>query len=211
MSLKNDKLKILKEAKLHASKNGWNNNLFITIEKFSKFKYHEIRALFPNGCLDLIEMYLEEINEKMTLQSQKINLIQLRVHERIKELFILRLKIMLKEKKLISKTFLYLLMPQNYKHASMILYKTVDQMWFLAGDNSTDFNFYSKRIILSSIYSTVMIHFINNENIDETINILNKQLKRVSKIPSIKNKFQDAKTVILQIFKFRKHFSYFKQ
>ena len=74
MSLKNDKLKILKEAKLHASKNGWNNNLFITIEKFSKFKYHEIRALFPNGCLDLIEMYLEEINEKMTLQSQKINL-----------------------------------------------------------------------------------------------------------------------------------------
>jgi ubiquinone biosynthesis protein COQ9 len=211
MSLKNDKLEILKKAKLYASENGWNDNLFMTIAKFSKFNYHEIIALFPNGCLDLIEMYLEEINKEMTLQSQKINLIQLRVHERIKELFILRLKIMLKEKKLISKTFFYLLMPQNYKHTSKILYKTVDQMWFLAGDNSTDFNFYSKRMILSSIYFIVMVHFINNENIEETISILNKQLKRVSKIPSIKNKFQNTKAVISQIFKFRKGFSYFKQ
>lgn len=211
MSLKNNKLKILKEVKQYASNDGWNDNLFISIEKFSKLTYHEIIALFPNRCFDLIEMYLEEINEKMTFQSQKINLIQLRVHERIRELFILRLKIMLKEKKLISKTFLYLLMPQNFRQASKSLYKTVDQMWFLAGDNSTDFNFYSKRIILSSIYLTVMIHFINNENIDETINILNKQLKRVSKIPNIKNKMHSTKTVISQIFKFKKNYSYFKQ
>ena len=32
------------------------------------------------------------------------------------------------------------------------LYKTVDNMWYLAGDNSTDFNFYTKRLTLALIY-----------------------------------------------------------
>ena len=74
-------------------------------------------------------------------------------------------------------------------------------MWFLAGDSSTDFNFYSKRAILASIYTRVMMHFVNNNKIDETIALLNKQLKRVSNIPQIKNRINDLMKIIPRIFK----------
>jgi ubiquinone biosynthesis protein COQ9 len=133
------------------------------------------------------------------------------VFERVKELVILRLKIMSREKELISKTYFHLLLPQNFKVASRCLYKAVDQIWFVAGDNSTDFNFYSKRAILASIYSMVMLHYVNNNNLDQTIELLNKQLKRVSKIPKIKNRLGDITKTISQIFKLVKNIRPIKQ
>ena len=202
---------ILLESKVHISKYGWNDELFYKIAANSKFKFSEIITLFPKGYTVLLEMYLDTVNNQMTEDSKKINLIRLRVHERIKELIILRLKIMSQEKELISKTYFHLLLPQNFKIASRCLYKTVDQIWFVSGDNSTDFNFYSKRAILASVYSLVMLHFINNNSLDQTIELLNKQLKRVSKIPKIKNKLGNIKNAFSQFFKLVKNIRPIKQ
>ena len=202
---------ILLEAKAHVSKCGWNDELFYNIASKSKFKLSEIAALFPEGHITLLEMYLDTVNKQMTEDSKKIYLIRLRVHERIKELIILRLKIMSREKELISKTYFHLLLPQNFKIASRCLYKAVDQIWFVAGDHSTDFNFYSKRAILASIYSVVMLHFVNNNSLDQTIALLNKQLKKVSKVPKIKNRLGDITKTISQIFKLVQNISSVKQ
>ena len=202
---------VLIKAKEHVSKCGWDDKLFYSIAAKSKFKFSEIAALFPEGYITLLEMYLDTINNQMTEDSKKIDLIRLKVHERIKELVILRLKIMSREKELIAKTFFHLLLPQNFKIASRCLYQAVDQIWFVAGDNSTDFNFYSKRAILASIYSMVMLHFVNNNILDQTIELLNKQLKRVSKIPKIKNRLVNIKKTIPQIFKLVKNFRPIKQ
>ena len=211
MNLKKLRNNIYKKAKLSAMKFGWNENLFDNIANESPYIYEEIYALFPEGYLSIVQMYLEEIDEKMIKESEKINLIRLKTHERIRELCILRLNIMSKEKDLISKTFLHLLLPHNYKFSSKNLYKTVDQIWFLAGDNSTDFNFYSKRIILASIYTSIMVHFINNDNMEETLFLLNKLLKRVSKIPNIKNNISNLTKIFPQIFKLGKKFNFVKQ
>ena len=37
--------------------------------------------------------------------------------------------------------------------ALKLLYRTVDAMWYAAGDTSTDFNFYTKRATLAGVYS----------------------------------------------------------
>ena len=211
MNINQIRNQILQDAKPSIVKYGWTDDLFIKISKTSKYKTEDIKALFPKGNKPLIEMYLKEINNKMNIDSKKLNLIRFKVHERIRELIILRLKIMQKEKILITKTFYYLLMPQNYKLASRNLYKTLDQIWFLAGDNSTDFNFYTKRAILGSVYSATIIHFINNNNINKTIDVLNNKLKIVSKIPILKNRSKDIIKIIPQILKLQKKISFFKQ
>ena len=70
-------------------------------------------------------MWVPVIQKKLQ-DSKKINLLRLKLHERIRELVILRLKIMMREKKLIIKTFLYLLLPHNLKFSSKNLYVTID-------------------------------------------------------------------------------------
>lgn len=202
---------ILREAKKQVVFYGWNENIFDNISNNSKFNIEEIITLFPNGYIPLMEMYIDTINDKMIKQAKKIDFYHLKTHERIKKLLILRLNIMVQEKKIISKTYFHLLLPQNYSLAYKSLYKTVDLIWYIAGDNSTDFNFYTKRAILASIYSSVMLHFVNNNNLDKTIDLLNIQLKRVSKIPIIKNKVKDIIKTTPNMFNFFKSIFSFKQ
>ena len=92
MNLKKIRNQILQEVKPYVIKYGWNENLFVNMVNNSNFTLEEMNVSFPKGYTTLIEMYLKEINSKMTVESQKINLIRLRIHERIREIFILRLK-----------------------------------------------------------------------------------------------------------------------
>lgn len=210
MNLNQKRKQIFNDVKNYVEVNGWNKEIFLNL-KNSNFDYNEIISLFPNGYLSTIQMYLDDINSKMALESKKLNLIQLRLHERVRELCILRLNIMQKEKKFVVKTYNHLCLPQNYKFSSKNLYKTIDQIWFLSGDNSTDFNFYTKRIILAGIYTSTMIHFVNNKNIDKTIDFLNNQLKRVKYIPKFKNRIKDIVNIFPQILKYKKKFNEFRQ
>ena len=202
---------ILQEAKPLVIKYGWNENLFKQISLKSKYSYEEISILFSNNYMKLLNLYLDEINKKMTFDSKNIDFLRLKVHQRIRKLIILRLKIMVKEKKIIKETLTHLLLPNNYKFSLRNIYNTVDQIWFLSGDTSTDFNFYSKRVILASVYISVIIHFINNKNFDDTLIVLDTQLKRVAKIPKIKNKVSDFLQLPSQIFNLRKKLFFLKQ
>ena len=211
MNLNKIRKEVLSDSKTYVIKYGWNEKMFSKVAKNSKYDTAVVLSLFPEGYISLIQVYLDEINAKMTKESKKLNLIRFKVHERIRELCILRFKIMTKEKKIVCKTFLHLLLPNNYNFSLKNLYKTVDQIWYLAGDSSTDFNFYSKRAILASIYSTTIMHFINNDNFEETINLLNKQLKKVSKIPKIKERLSDYIKLASHFVKLGKKFSFSKQ
>ena len=43
------------------------------------------------------------------------------------------------------------------------LYNSVDTIWYLAGDNSTDFSYYTKRIILALIYANALFVLYNKD------------------------------------------------
>ena len=101
--------------------------------------------------------------------------------------------------------FLNLLIPKKNFSLSNQIYNSVDQIWFIAGDSSTDFNFYTKRLILSGIYSRVILFFFNNNNQEELENILDESLKRVSKIPEIKSKLKIFKEYFPKVAKFVKN------
>ena len=96
----------------------------------------------------------------------------------------------------------------NYKLLTAYLYKTVNLMWYIAGDNSTDFNFYTKRMILSGVYSSVILHFISNDNLLETEKKLDGNLLKVSKIPVIKEKIQLYKKRLPSFLRLLKRYSF---
>ena len=98
----------------------------------------------------------------------------------------------MKIKNFIKKPFNHLLLPTNNKISKKSLYNSVNMMWYLAGDNSTDFNFYTKRLILSGVYTNALFVFFSKEMkyVEENID---KNLKRISKIPKIKERISFIK------------------
>ena len=199
------RLEVLKYAKIFISEKGLNKNSLENISKRYGLDINEIELLFPEGNIDLIKFTLEQLNKELEEYCKKIDLIRLPVHKRIKKVLLSKISLMNKDKLFYRSIFLNLLIPKKNFSLSNQLYNSVDQIWFIAGDSSTDFNFYTKRLILSGIYSRVILFFFNNNNQEELENILDESLKRVSKIPEIKSKLKIFKEYIPKFAKFIKN------
>ena len=199
------KLEDLKYAKIFISEKGLNKNSLENISKRYGLNINEIELLFPEGNIDLIKFTLEQLNKELEEYCKKIDLIRLPVHKRIKKVLLSKISLMDKNKFFYRSIFLNLLIPKKNFSLSSQLYNSVDQIWFIAGDSSTDFNFYTKRLILSGIYSRIILFFFNNNNQEELENILDESLKRVSKIPEIKSKLKIFKDYLPKIANFVKN------
>ena len=208
----NTRLEILNSSKQYVILNGWNEKLIDSLCNKKKYTNAQIISLFPEGYINILEFYLSCVNDNLITECKKIDLIRLKTHERIKKIIMLKIKNHEGEKKLVKKTLITLMSPRFSKLSLSSLYRTVDQIWYIAGDNSTDFNFYTKRIILASVYTSTIIYWcFRNKDITETEIFLEKQLKKVSRIPKIKNKFKNSKSFISNFFSITKKFSEFRR
>ena len=203
--LLNKRLKILKFAKIVVAKDGLTSNTFKNISKKYDLNIDEMNLLFPGGKNDFLQFVLEQLNIDLENYCKKLDLIRLPVHKRIRKILLSKIYIMDKEKKFYKKIFLSLLIPKKKFSLPIKLYKSVDQIWFIAGDTSVDFNFYTKRLILAGIYSRVIFFFFNNNNQALLEDLLDSSLKRVSKIPELKTKFNIFKDYLPQAIKFVKN------
>ena len=199
------RLEVLKFAKIFVSEKGLTKNSLENISKRYGIDINETELLFPEGNIDLIKFTLEQLNKELEEYCRKINLIRLPVHKRIKKVLLSKISLMNKNKLFYRRIFLNLLVPKKNFSLSSQLYNSVDQIWFIAGDSSTDFNFYTKRLILSVIYSRIMLYFFNNNNQEELENILDDSLQKVSKIPEIKSKFKIFSEYFPKLAKFVKN------
>ena len=57
-----------------------------------------------------------------------------------------------------------LAMPQNVPLALKTGWRSADLMWRLAGDTATDYNHYSKRLILSAVYTSTLLAWIDDDS-----------------------------------------------
>ena len=203
--LLNKRLEFLNYAKTHIANNNLKQNTFKDISNKYKLDLNEIELLFPEGNVDLIKFALEKLNSDLEDYCKKIDLIRLPTHKRIKKVLLSKIFLMNKDKHFYKNIFLNLLIPKRYFSLPKQLYKSVDQIWFISGDSSVDFNFYTKRLILSGIYSRIMLFFFNNDDQVGLEKIIDEDLKKVSKIPEIKSKFKIFKEYIPKFAKFIKN------
>ena len=205
--LNNKRLKILKLAKNIIAIEGLTSTTFNKISLKYDLNISELNLLFPDGRNDLLKFALEQLNRELEEYCKKIDLIRLPVHKRIKKILLSKIYLMNKEKQFYKKIFLNLLLPSKSISLPAQLYKSIDQIWFIAGDTSVDFNFYTKRLILAGIYSRIILFFFNNEDHKELEDLLDLNLKRVAKIPELKSKLNILKEYFPKILKFVKNSS----
>ena len=72
------------------------------------------------------------------------------------------------------------------------LYETVDLIWKTAGDTSVDFNFYTKRILLTAVLTSTTTCWLadKSEGHKDTWDFLDRRIEDVMKIPKLNALFQ---------------------
>ena len=189
---KNLKLKILLSAKKNVIFDGWCNNLLDKIAKDTKISVDDIYSIFPKGYRDILEYYLNEQDKNMILSISKNKLKRLKTKEKIYLIILTRLEQNKKEKDLIKRTIRTLALPKNQLLAHASLYRTVDNIWYISKDKSVDFNFYTKRLILSGMYISTLVYWLNDNSKDhnKTKIFLKKRIDTTKNISKIKNFFK---------------------
>ena len=207
-SLEKKRLELVNLAKNIVNKYGWNDSLFEKISSRHRIAHEELAILFPDGYKQMLKLSLDYLNYELENICSQCDFIRMPVHKRIKKIIITKVNLMNKHKDFYRRTFYFLLIPINYKLLTTYLYKSVDLMWYISGDNSTDFNFYTKRMILLSVYSSVILHYISNDSLLETEKKLDNNLLKVSKIPLIKGKIQLYKKSLPSFLRLLKSYSF---
>ena len=142
-------------------------------------------------------LFFEDLDKKFLKEiKSKINKIS-KTNEKISFLLNKRFQIERKNKELI-KTFLIHLIKNNSTNKVLnYIYSVSDIIWKYSNDRSVDFNYYTKRLELSSVYLKILMLTCYNDNlthkdIDKEIQ---KTLEHVRKISQLKIKFDFLKNI----------------
>ena len=164
-------------------------DLAATELKLSKTSREKIlKEFFENKINSLIEQLNNLINQQMQKELTK-EFYNLRVNEKVKFLVIKRLNII--NKFFDKNTLLKLVLNQRSPfELSKMLFNISDEIWHLSGDKATDFNYYTKRLILMNIYVASFIYNLRDESENQfkTNEFVDTQIKLVSKFGKVKSK-----------------------
>ena len=169
-------------------KNSWNIESFNKAQKKLKYSFNLLKVLFPNKLNDLVFYFSDFINKKMitVYKKKRINKKSLRLQ--ILTLLKIRFSILNEYKSVIKESMVFLCSPSKQLLSSKLIFKTADFMWISINDKSTDYNFYTKRAILGTIYSVVILFWLNDKSnkLDKTYNLLEKLIMNMNFISSLK-------------------------
>lgn len=166
---------------------GWNEKALEKSLEKSGIDTKLSNFIFENGCLDVADFFIREIDEKMKIAAINLDFSQMKIRDKIKNLVKIRLEINQEYKPQLVKLVQFY-SSKNILHALKNAYKTADLMWKTIGDNSVDFSFYSKRIILAKIYIRVLYYFVSDssENYQKTLSLLDNQIEKVMQFTAFK-------------------------
>jgi ubiquinone biosynthesis protein COQ9 len=171
--------------------NNLNQDLFIK-------KINTVKFLDNESLVEILADILFRDLEKKFLKDAKLKVNKVnKISEKIKFLLTVRFKIENKSSELINKIFIYLIKNNKSNKIITYIYSVADLMWNCANDRSIDFNYYSKRLILSFVYSKILFLKFFNKNLkeNEIEQEITKSLDQVKIISKFKLKLDFFKHV----------------
>ena len=146
------------------------------------------RLAMPKGQAGLIDAYLREVDRALEAHFTPERIGGLKIRQKIRALVWQRLEIMGPAREAVRRGLAILAMPQNVPLALRISWRTADLMWRIAGDTSTDFNHYTKRMTLGAVYGSTLLAWLDDqsEGWSETAAFLDRRIDDVMKFEKLK-------------------------
>ena len=193
-------LKLMLAALPNVAFDGWSNLTFVAACKKANISERKARLFCPRGAVDLAIAFHKWGDDQFEAAFTSKKILQLKVREKIRKAVELRIRLA-SDKEAVRRGVVLFALPIYAFEGSRLIWDTSDLIWELIGDNSEDYNWYSKRAILSAVYASTVLYWLgdNSEGSEETWHFLDRRIEDVMK-------FETAK-VQLKTNKFTKEFN----
>ena len=186
----NQRQEILRESLKIAPFEGWNRNSLDNAATAAGVEKTAISTIFPHGVADLMRFWSHQLDEQMTSRMMESDIEAMKIREKVETGVLIRLETLSSNREAARRAAGWLAIPPNHFLASRLTWNTADAIWRAIGDKSTDFNYYSKRTILSGVWTSTLARWFADDTEDQgpTRDFLAARIENVMQFEKAKSK-----------------------
>ncbi|MDD9878505.1 MAG: COQ9 family protein [Magnetovibrio sp.] len=152
--------RIVEAALAHVPFDGWSWKALQSGAADAGYDGTAAKRAFPGGLAEAADHFALWSDRRMLAALAEMDLDAMRVRERIHACVKTRLLINTPYKEALRRLLSFLSLPQNARLTARMTWRTCSEMWYAAGDTSTDWNHYSKRGLLASVYTSTILYWL---------------------------------------------------
>ena len=170
---------------------GWTREAVGMAAEQERYDPDIAQLAFSGGKIAMVEAWIASVDAAMLAAFSKEELAAMKVRERIRTLVLFRLEQAEMREEALRRALAIMALPQNAGRALRTGWHSADLMWRLAGDTATDYNHYTKRAILASLYGATLAVFVDDrsEGKADTRAFLDRRLDGVMRFEKLKARF----------------------
>ncbi|KAM4734635.1 ubiquinone biosynthesis protein COQ9, mitochondrial [Anableps anableps] len=164
-------------------------------------------GMFNNGAGDLVLHFISQCNSKLTeILAEQHNQVQLgqaepkKTADFLRDAVETRLRMYIPYIESWPQAMSILLLPHNIPDSLKHLSTMVDDIWYYAGDRSTDMNWYTKRAVLTGLYNTTELVMLQDSSPDfqDTWTFLDNRIQDVVNMATTAKQMQSTGEAVAQ-------------
>lgn len=176
--------RLLEAALRHVPFDGWTWTAIDAAARDLGLDPGTAQRLYPGGPQELVRAFSSEADRQMLESLEALDLGSMKVREKVTAGVRTRLEALAAHREAARSALTFFALPPNAAAGLACLYRTVDAIWYAAGDKATDYNFYTKRALLAGVYSSTLLFWLNDKSADyaATWAFLDRRISEVLKV-----------------------------
>ncbi|WDI31440.1 COQ9 family protein [Hyphococcus flavus] len=183
---------ILAEILSRAPFDGWTDGALSAAARDAGFDRSVQKAAFPEGVRSALKFWSAMTDQEMSERMRAPEFSGLKIREKVAFAVSARLDILRSHKEAARRAAATLALPHYAPLAANLSWSTADTIWRGLGDKSTDFNYYSKRGILTGVWTCTFARWLADDSEEEnaTRAFLDARIENVMQIEKAKAKIR---------------------
>ena len=201
-----DEMRVTLAAELphHAAFDGWTPDALRLAAEATAINPDVAVLAYPGGAMDMIDAWFAHVDHAMLANLPPEMLATMKIRARITALVEARLDLLSLDIEALRRALAVLALPQNLPRATKLGWRAADAMWHAAGDTATDFNHYSKRAILGTVYMATIMAMMDDESDSyaDTRAFLGRRIDGIMRFEKFKGRFTHSAPERLSLARF---------
>lgn len=193
----------------HAVFDGWSLSAMTAGANGAGMDAVTVRRYFPGGPADMVAQFSDWADTRMLEALETTDLAAMKVRERIAFAVRARLEALAPHREAARCALSFLALPAHAPLGLKCMYRTVDLIWHGIGDRSADFSFYTKRGLLSGVYTATMLYWLEDksENFADSWAFLDRRIADVMRLHGLTGRAEELASRLPDPFRLARRFA----
>ena len=174
----------------HVAFDGWSDKTLAYAVEDTGVDPSLSRLAFPRGGIDLALAfhYLKDAELAEDLATAELH--GLRFRDRIGHAVMRRLELVADDREAVRRGAALFALPNHAPDGARAIWHTADTIWTALGDESRDYNWYTKRTTLSAVYSSALLYWLGDDSpgFSATREFIERRIANVMQFEEVKSR-----------------------